>query len=100
MTASILKRNNTHLMVFLASTLVLNAFLFFIDEGYYNFEWMSDPFAWGIFTVYAIPVFGAQLLIYSLFPIKTGKTIKYVTSILIGSIIGITLTVSGFYLFL
>lgn len=44
------------------TAVLITVFLFFIDEGYYNFRWMADPGSWVVFPFYAVPIFALQLL--------------------------------------
>jgi hypothetical protein len=52
--------------ILLASSVLLTLFLFYIDEGYYNFKWMLKMSNWLAFIIYVFPVFGFQLLILNL----------------------------------
>ena len=56
------KLSNKALIVFFFGAFFTISFLFFIDEGYYNFNWMSVGFSWFIFALYAIPVFFLQVI--------------------------------------
>ncbi len=71
-------------------------FLFFIDEGFYNLNWMADARNWVFFFLYVMLLFTAQLLlIWMLFRTKTGRlaaTVQHTG----GVIVGIAL---AFYLF-
>lgn len=51
--------------VFAVSSILITLFLFFIDEGYYNFNWMANIGNWIAFLIYVVPVFLFQLLIYA-----------------------------------
>lgn len=44
----------------LISALLIVMFLFFIDEGYYDFRWMKDPGNWVVFVIYMIIFFPIQ----------------------------------------
>lgn len=50
----------SRLLAPLTTTLLVVTFLFFIDEGYYNFNWMSDPGAWIVFSIYYAILFPVQ----------------------------------------
>ncbi|WP_442787595.1 hypothetical protein [Flavobacterium suncheonense] len=45
------------------NSFLVTQFLFFIDEGFYDFRWMKDIGNWIVFTVYFIVLFGMLLLI-------------------------------------
>lgn len=85
---------NNELFILGTSALLITLFLFFIDEGNYNFNWIEEPFVLVIFGIYAIPIFLGQLFIYKVFLKNSKSTKKIVLSIFGGSIIGITATVS------
>ncbi|UOK41785.1 MULTISPECIES: hypothetical protein [Flavobacterium] len=48
------------------NSFIVAQFLFFIDEGYYNFRWMKDLGNWMVFVVYFFVLFGMLLLLNSL----------------------------------
>lgn len=52
--------------VLVFSTLLLTSFLFFIDEGYYDFRWMLDPGNWIVFIIYCMVLFAIQMLFFEL----------------------------------
>jgi hypothetical protein len=78
-----------NILTFAFTSILLTMFLFYIDEGYYNFNWMLKWSNWFAFLLYAVPLFGFQVLIsYGLkkvFP-KYPKS-----SLAIGAITGIIL---------
>lgn len=82
---------------FIASLLV-TFFLFFIDEGYYDFRWMKDPGNWLVFAFYVAFLFGGQLLVGGIF--LAGYRGKYKTAIstVVGSMLGFILFVGFLYL--
>ena len=45
------------------SALIIVLFLFFIDEGYYNFNWMANWGNWIVFVMYMAIFFPIQWLI-------------------------------------
>jgi len=86
---------NNELYILSTSAILITLFLFFIDEGNYNFAWVKEPFAWVIFMIYAIPIFLGQVFVSRYIPKKNPRK-KLVLSVLIGSVIGITFTVCIF----
>lgn len=83
------KLSNRALIVFFFGAFFTISFLFFIDEGYYNFNWMSVGFNWLIFAFYAIPVFFLQVIIFLLLP---GK--RYIFSSVLGLVLFMIVLVS------
>jgi hypothetical protein len=63
-------------------------FLFFIDEGYYNFNWMKDAANWFAFIIYVTLLFVPQLLlIVFLLPRKNNQgvlVLKYIAGVILG----------------
>lgn len=51
----------------LISAVVITLFLFYIDEGFYNFKWMLDLGNWIIFSIYVMLLFLPQLLTLGLY---------------------------------
>lgn len=81
------------LIIFVTSSILITLFLFFIDEGYYNFKWMTHWGNWVAFVIYVVPIFLAQVLVYRLIPEKyRGRGIAAL-SILIGVTMGILFVV-------
>ena len=80
--------------ILLASSVLLTLFLFYIDEGYYNFKWMLKLSNWMAFIIYVFPIFGFQLLILKLIGNKFSYQTTTILSALIGAIIGLTLVIS------
>ncbi len=64
-TESISAQRNYQLIVPFVSALLIVLFLFFIDEGYYDFRWMTDPGNWLAFLMYLAVFFVIQSLIYN-----------------------------------
>ncbi|MDH7445945.1 hypothetical protein [Aquimarina sp. 2201CG14-23] len=91
---------NKELFILGISSILITLFLFFIDEGNYDFNWVAEPFVWIIFLIYAVPIFLGQLLVSKVMLKNISQTNKMLLSILIGSVIGITCTIgilfSGF----
>jgi len=53
--------NSTRINLVLATALTL--FLFYIDEGYYNFKWMLDAGSWVVYFLYVVVLFGLFSLV-------------------------------------
>ena len=61
------------------NSFLISQFLFFIDEGFYDFRWMMSWRNWVIFTIYFLILFGLLLLINKLL-----KKITINTRVLLG----------------
>ena len=53
--------------LFLIISVVASLFLFYIDEGYYNFQWMKSWGNWIVFMIYAGIIFVVQQLFAFIF---------------------------------
>lgn len=49
-------------IIYAVVSFVLTSFLFFIDEGYYNFNWTTELRNWVAFLFYAGSMFFGQVL--------------------------------------
>lgn len=81
--------SRTTLYIFIAISILITMFLFYIDEGYYNFNWMRNRGNWGAFVIYLIPVFLGQLLIYRLIPLRYNTNGRVLVSVLTGTTLGL-----------
>lgn len=55
--------NFTPLRWMLVSAVLSTLFLFFIDEGYYSFEWMAEWGAWVVFFVFVFAITVVQVIV-------------------------------------
>ena len=62
MTANVL-RNEPSFRGAILIAVSLTMILFFIDEGYYNFNWMLSAGNWVVFCIYTAIIFAGQLII-------------------------------------
>ncbi|MDW7693690.1 hypothetical protein R9C00_02955 [Flammeovirgaceae bacterium SG7u.111] len=87
MTTSVSKTNRQgeNIALLLISSVLITLFLFFIDEGYYNFDWMLSAFNWIPFFIYAFCIFTAQLIISVLILSKYGGKGKEAISVIVGT---------------
>ena len=53
--------------LFLIISVVASLFVFYIDEGYYNFQWMKSWGNWIVFIIYAGIIFLVQQLFAFIF---------------------------------
>ncbi len=75
------------------SALLITLFLFFIDEGYYDFRWMMSWGNWIVFVMYLILLFPVQWVISHFLFRKFQGTQKAL--LMLG--IGIPITLALFY---
>lgn len=72
-TPSDVKQEKENLLAPFATAFLLVMFLFFIDEGYYDFRWMRDAGNWVVFFFYLSFAFLSMWLInYLVFRKRTG----------------------------
>ena len=60
-------KNFSSSYLFLIISVVASLFLFYIDEGYYNFQWMKSWGNWIVFMIYAGIIFLVQQLFALIF---------------------------------
>ena len=60
-------------------------FLFFIDEGYYNFNWMLDIGNWIVFVVYVLMISFSSLVFHEIILRKYKGRRKGVLSVVLGT---------------
>jgi hypothetical protein len=63
LTQSLPAQRNHDVISPLISALIIVLFLFFIDEGYYDFRWMKDWGNWIVFGMYSLIFFPIQWII-------------------------------------
>ena len=72
----------------LALSVLVTLFLFYIDEGYYNFKWMLNIGNWLIFMLYVFILYVAQMLVIKAVLYKSSNPIlmgfKYMLGIALG----------------
>ena len=81
------------LLIPLTSAFIITFFLFFIDEGYYDFRWMMSWGNWIVFVMYLILLFPVQWAISHFLFRKFQGTQKAL--LMLG--IGIPITLALFY---
>lgn len=73
---------------------LLIAFLFFMDEGYYDFRWVASPGNWVAYFIYLIPVYFSVLGISKLNFIPWPDWLRISLSFVLGSSLGLWLVIS------
>lgn len=66
-------------------------FLFYIDEGFYDFRWMADPGNWLVFGIYVGIITGVQLVLGFLFFRRFAGWTRGLLSGLLGLALGLVL---------
>jgi hypothetical protein len=74
---SVTCRENEELFSPFIAALLIVLFLFFIDEGYYDFRWMREWGNWFVFGIYLLIFFPVQWIIahYLLRSVKRWKKV-------------------------
>jgi len=92
------RSTNNELKTILISTFLITQFLFFIDEGYYDFRWMANLGNWLVYLLYFIIVASGQLLmswLISALAFKFNSTyLKTAAAIILGTVLSLWITFS------
>lgn len=83
--------------VYLFSSVLVTLFLFYIDEGYYSFRWMTNAGAWIIFLIYVSVFLLAQLGINAILSKIISNRATRTLSLLVGILTGIIFLFLIFY---
>lgn len=89
--------SRNHLAVLFASSVLITFLLFFVDEGYYDFRWMTNIGSWIPFIVYLASIFSRQWFFSALLLKKYRARGKLLLSILGGATIGILVVIFGIF---
>jgi hypothetical protein len=77
------------------AALLVTLFLFYIDEGYYNFRWMmNDLRNWLWFAVYVAAIWGIQLLAGKYVYRKYAEWEKIILNVVLAVPAGVILVIS------
>lgn len=60
------QQTEKELRIIFGAAFLLTMFLFYIDEGYYSFQWMTKWLNWLIFFIYFVLLSFGQLLVLKL----------------------------------
>lgn len=99
-TTALHQKDNTSIKEYspmIISAIIVTLVLLYIDEGYYNFSWMSNIGNWIVGSMYVAAIAAIQIAIYKLvlFPLKGNLR----TGLSIGLGIFTTLTILFFMIF-
>jgi len=83
-----IQKTNTPLLL-LANSVFITIFLFFIDEGYYNFKWMTNWGAWLVFSIYTVVLFLTQVGISRLIEIQVNSSKKVAFGMIFTTSLGV-----------
>ncbi|MEQ9262413.1 MAG: hypothetical protein RLP14_04540 [Owenweeksia sp.] len=89
-----MSRQNKNYLLLVLSSLLLTLFLFFIDEGYYDFRWTKDWGNWIAFGIYVSGIYFGQWFVYYLMQRFYKGHGKIILSMVGGSVLGIALVIS------
>ncbi len=82
------------LLMYLITTIVITLSLFYVDEGFYNFNWMTNPGNWYVFLIYGTAIFAGQILIYLLMVKVLKLRLNNLAVILIGASVAVLFLVT------
>lgn len=85
-----------HTTIYLVMAALVTGFLFFIDEGYYSFQWMLDWGSWIIFLVYALSLHMSQYLTHVCIPGRYSLKHKRILACILGIPLGLSVLWLGF----
>jgi len=91
----VLSENRQIIILFIASALI-SLFLFYIDEGYYNFSWMKNIGNWIAFIFYVFGIFSGQIIFSKIILRKIKPKLNLLLSIIFGSILSLSFLILGF----
>ena len=86
---------NKELLFPLLSALFITLFLFYIDEGYYNFNWMLKASNWAAFIIYFVPLFGIPFLLIQFLKKYLAINTNYILSIALGSMVALFMFITA-----
>lgn len=81
-------------IIIIFSTILITMFLFFIDEGYYDFRWMSGIGNWLIIMFYAAFIFSGEFILFLFLRDFKNRFRKWFAIIFFGAAIGFLIAVT------
>lgn len=88
---------NKELFIYFLNSFLITNILFFIDEGFYDFRWMTNAGNWIIFFVYLSMIAGVQILFSQVILNRFIEQRKRITSVVLGTIFIISFLVLGLF---
>ena len=92
------KSKPSPVLVAITANVLVVLFLFFIDEGNFDFSWASNPGGWFAFGVYTVGILFCQCLTYLFILRKYKGEYKNTFTSLIGIPLGLILVIVMFLL--
>jgi len=83
------KKKHKQIMMFMSSSLLCVLFLFFIDEGFYSFNWMTDFGNWIAFMIYLVGLFVGQYVSYRLINGVCNERLSLLLCMVFGTIVSL-----------
>lgn len=80
-----------NVVIYLLSSILFTNILFFIDEGYNSFYWMTKAGNWFAFGIYVFVLFAIQVVINSILANKITNSKARIVSIVLGLPIALTI---------
>ena len=86
-------KNNTSkpYIILLTVAAIITVILFYIDEGYYNFNWMLDWGNWIVYLIYVAVIFAVEAAIYKLLSLIIKSKSTTILSATLGVMIALPL---------
>lgn len=78
----------------LTTTVIITTLLFCVDEGKYNFEWVTNGFNWIAFAIYAIGILFGQIIVNLLLLRKYKGKYKLTYTCVFGTLLGLVGTIA------
>ncbi len=89
--------SNKEVLGFILFSALLVAFLFYIDEGNYSFEWALRPDHIPIFLIYLIVALAGQVITARIFWLFDKGVLKTLVSTFVGPFVSVAILIVFFY---
>lgn len=80
--------NFIHPLILIFFSLVTVFTLFYLDEGYYSFQWMKQPGNWIVFSIYSVFCLAGQMTFDGILCTDQSSWFKKIFIINLGGFIG------------
>lgn len=90
-------RKHGDIIMYLSSSVIVTMFLFYIDEGYYSFQWMTSFGAWIVFLTYTFVFWFTRLGVDVFILKKLAFRIRRIFTLIFGLSIGMIFLIFIFY---
>lgn len=82
------KINFIHPLILILFSLVTVFTLFYLDEGYYSFQWMKQPGNWIVFCIYFVFSYTGQMIFEGILCSDQSSWFKKILIINLGGYVG------------